>query len=395
VQGEATIETAPMPPESFTRSMAAPSLLAHILVEKYCDGLPLNRIEDRFERDGISLDRGTMCRWVEDAGATAGATVIAAAREEAMRTAFCIATDATGVAVQPIPTQDKRRQACRRGHYFVLIADKDHVFFEYTAKETSPVVSEMFRGYSGYIQADAKSVYDVLFREPAKSTADEEDSPAVRHEVACWAHARRGFWEATVARSVVAREGLARIGRIFSVDAGFRGKPPSEIARLRNAHLRPHLETFVAWAEQQYALVRDQRGLLRSALGYIVRQKEALLRVLEDGRLILDNNRSERELRRIAVGRKAWLFVGSDDHATAAGHVFSLIASARLHGLDPEAYLRDLFRVLACWPRDRYLELAPKYWAATRAGLVPEQLAREIGDLTVPPLPSEEQPASS
>ncbi len=116
--------------------------------------------------------------------------------------------------------------------------------------------------------------------------------------------------------------------------------------------------------------------------------------MLEDGRLILDNNRSERELRRIAVGRKAWLFVGSDDHATAAGHVFSLIASARLHGLDPEVYLRDLFRVLAHWPRDRYLELAPKYWATTRARLVPEQLAREIGDLTVPPLPSKEQSVS-
>ena len=193
----------------------------------------------------------------------------------------------------------------------------------------------------------------------------------------------------------MAREGLARIGRIFSVDAGFQGKPPSEIARLRNAHLRPHLEAFIAWAEQQYEVVRHQRGLLRSALGYVVRQKEALLRVLLDGRLILDNNRSERELRRIAVGRKAWLFVGSDDHATAAGHIFSLIASARLHGLDPEAYLRDLFRVLAHWPKGRYLELAPKYWAATRARLVPKQLDAEIGHLTVPPpLPSEEQPAS-
>lgn len=394
-QGEATIETTPMPLESFERSMAAPSLLAHILVEKYCDGLPLNRIEDRFERDGVSIDRGTMCRWVEDAGATAGATVIAAAREEAIATAFCIAADATGVAIQPIPSQDKRRQACRRGHYFVLIADKDHVFFEYTAKETSSVVSDMFRGFSGYVQADAKSVYDVLFRAPEQRPSDDDDGDAVRHEVACWSHARRKFWEATVAKCVVAREGLARVGRIFSVDAGFQGKPPSEIARLRNAHLRPHLETFVAWAEQQYEVVRDQRGLLRSALGYVVRQKEALLRVLEDGRLILDNNRSERELRRIAVGRKAWLFVGSDDHATAAGHVFSLIASARLHALDPEAYLRDLFRVLAHWPKGRYLELAPKYWAATRARLVPEELAREIGDLTVPPpLPSEEQSAS-
>lgn len=394
-QGEATIETALMPPESFARSMAAPSLLAHILVEKFCDGLPLNRIEDRFERDGVTIDRGTMCRWVEDAGATAGATVIAAARVEAMATAFCFATDATGVSVQPIPSQDKGRQACRRGHYFVLIADRDHVFFEYTAKETSPVVNEMFRGFSGYIQADAKSVYDVLFRAPERKSSDEDDCDAVRYEVACWAHARRKFWEATVAKSVVAREGLARIGRIFSVDAGFQGKPPSEIARLRHAHLRPHLETFIAWAEQQYEVVRHQRGLLRSALGYVVRQKEALLRVLEDGRLILDNNRSERELRRIAVGRKAWLFVGSDDHATAAGHIFSLIASARLHGLDPEAYLRDLFRVLAHWPKGRYLELAPKYWAATRARLVPKELDAEIGHLTVPPpLPSEEQPAS-
>src|SRR6185312_8387192 len=134
--------------------------------------------------------------------------VIPAAREEAMHTAFCLATDATGVAVQPIPTQDKRRQAVRRGHYFVLIADKDHVFFEYTTKETSAVVSEMFRGYSGYIQADAKSVYDVLFREPASKPPDDEDSPVVRYEVACWAHTRRKFWEATVAKSVVAREGL-------------------------------------------------------------------------------------------------------------------------------------------------------------------------------------------
>lgn len=392
-QGEAQIETAPMPPECFPRSLAAPSMLAHVITDKYCDGLPLHRIEDRLARDGFRIDRGTMCRWVEDAGATAGATVIAAARKEAMATAFCIATDATGVAVQPIRTHEKQRQACRRGHYFVLIADRDHIFFEYTPKETSRVVSEMFRGYSGYIQADAKSVYDVLFREPEEEAPDDDGS--VRHEVGCWSHARRGVWEATVAKSVVAREGLARIGRIFGLDATWKGKPPSEIVRLRQAHLRPHMEAFFAWAEQQYAIVREQRGLLRSALGYVVRQKAALMRVLDDGRLVLENNRSERELRRIAVGRKAWLFVGSDDHATSAGHLFSLIASARLHRLDPEAYLRDFFRVLAHWPKARYLELAPKYWAATRARLDPIELAAEVGLLTVPPpLPTEEQSAS-
>ena len=114
--------------------------------------------------------------------------------------------------------------------------------------------------------------------------------------------------------------------------------------------------------------------------------------------LVLDNNRSERELRRIAVGRKAWLFVGSDDHAQSAGHIFSLIASCKLHGLDPEAYLRDLFRVLAHWPKDRYLELAPKFWAATRARLDPHALAREIGPLVVPPpiaATAEEQAATN
>ena len=382
-RGDTEVETALMPKETFPRSMAAPSMLAHVATDKHCDGLPLFRIEDRFARDGLRIERGTMCRWLEDAGATLGATVVAAMRAEALSTAFCIATDATGVMVQPEPLPDKKRQACRRGHFFVLIADREHIFFEYTPKETSRVVAEMFKGYSGYIQADAKSVYDVLFRAPEEKPPDGDE--AVRHEVGCWSHARTKFWEATWAKSVVAREGLARIGRLFEVDAGFRKKPPSEIARLRERHLRPHMEAFFIWAKEQYEVVGEQRGLLRSALGYVVRQEDALKRVLEDGRLVLENNRSERQLRQIAIGRKAWLFVGSDDHAVSAGHLFSMIASARLHGLDPEAYLRDIFRVLVHWPKERYLELAPKYWAQTRVRRDPAELAREIGELTVPP----------
>ena len=99
-------------------------------------------------------------------------------------------------------------------------------------------------------------------------------------------------------------------------------------------------------------------------------------------------------MRKIATGRKAWLFVGSDDHGTSAGHLFSLIASARLHRLDPEEYVRDLFRVLGQWPRDRYLELAPKYWAATRARLDPVELANEVGLITIPPAPQEQSSSS-
>ena len=383
-KGAVTVDTTPMPPETFARSLAAPSLIAHILMEKYGRGLPLFRIEDGFARDGVPLDRGTMSRWVEDAGGTAGATVISAARIDATEKAFCIATDATGVAIQPVRSGDRARQSCRRGHFFVHIADRDHIFFEYTPKETSATVRAMFKGYAGYIQADAKSVYDVLYRDPDEKPPDDDVAGRCL-EVGCWAHCRRRYWEAALAKSVVAREGVVRIGRIFELDATWRGKPPTEIKRLREAHLRPHVDAFLAWAASEYEKVRDQRGLLRSALGYSVRQADALLRFLDDGRLVLDNNRSERELRRIAVGRKAWLFCGSDDHAESAGHIFSLIASARLHKLDPEAYLRDLFRVLAHWPRDRYLELAPKYWAETRSRLDAGELAREVGPLSVPP----------
>ena len=116
--------------------------------------------------------------------------------------------------------------------------------------------------------------------------------------------------------------------------------------------------------------------------------EHALKRFLEDGRLKLDNNASERALRKIAVGRKNWLFVGSDDHAQSTANLLSMIASAKLHDLDPEEYLRDIFRVLPHWPEDRYLELAPKYWAATRAQLDPVELEQEIGWLKIPPPPA-------
>ena len=376
--------TAPLPKETFARSLAAPSLVAHIAVDKYCDGLPLNRQQERLEREGIALDRGTMCRWMEDAGATLGATVIAAARDEAMKTAFCISTDATGIAVQPLGGEN-RRQPCRRGHYFVQIADRDHVFFEYTPKETSAAVGDLFKGFSGYIQADAKSVYDLLFRPPPTAPPDDDADLATRHEVGCWSHARRKLWEATIAKSVVAREGLARCGRLFALERKWKDKSPAERKRLREQIAKPHLDAFFAWATLEYERVRHERGMLRSALGYAVRQQAALMRYLDDGRLCLDNNAAERALRTIAVGRNAWLFVGSDDHAQSAGHLFSAIGSAKLHGIDPESYLRDLFRVLGHWPRDRYLELSAKYWTATRERLDPIELAAEIGPLTIPP----------
>jgi transposase len=386
----AVIVTAPMPPRLIPRSYATPSLIAHVASDKFCDGLPLHRQEDRFARLGVPIDRGTMCRWLEEAGAIVGATIVEAMRKEALATAHCIATDATGIRVQPIPRKDKQSQPCRRAHFFVQIADADHVFFEFTPEENSEVVRRMFAGYTGFVQADAKSVFDVLFRVVNERDRGDDDRDTACTEVGCWSHARTKFWEAAVAtQDVVAREALARIMRMFHLDAMWKNRLPDVRKDLRARYLRMHVESFFAFAEQAFAEIQHRRGMLRSALGYCVRQKAALMCFLDDGALEMTNNRSERQLRRIATGRNAWLFVGSDIHGVASGHLLTLIASARLHRLDPEVYLRDVFRVLPHWPRDRYLELAPRYWRITRARLHRDELDREVGWLTIPdPLPT-------
>ena len=389
VDGDDGVEivTAPRPKELYRRGLLAPSLIARILVAKYCFGMPFHRQMKMLRSDGVDLDDGTMCRYAEDIGASLGAIVDACAKES-RETAFCLSTDATGVAIRPAPLATGGRQACKKGHFFVVLADQDHVFFEYQRRQTSKIVCEMFRGFSGYIQADAHSIYDALFRGDARAGPDEE----APNEVGCWSHCRRRFWEAaTVAKDPQAREGLLRIQKLFALEEQWAKAPPRRRTEMRQRIAKPLVDTFLAWADALYEEHKDARGLLRSACGYAVRQQDALRRYLEDGRLKMTNNDSERALRHIAVGRKAWLFFGSDDHAQAAANLFSLIASCQLHRLDPETYLAEIIRVMPYWPRDRVLDLAPKYWARTRATLDPDELARPLGPLTVSAPTTEEQ----
>jgi len=385
-QGVVEIETAAVPKELLKRCLAAPSLLAHVATNKFCDGLPLYRQQDILARAGAPIDRGTMSRWMEQLGATFGATIIEAARKDAFENAFCIMTDATGFSIQPGRFEDakhKKRRPCRKGHYFVQIADRDHIFFEFTDRHTTKNVRAMFKGFDGYVQADASSVYNALFR-PAKPD-DPDDDGCIRTEVGCWSHVRRKYWEAALAKQSVAREALVRIGKIFELDASFRkGNPPSKVKKLRQTHVRPLVEEFLAFARVEFAKVKNERGSLRSALGYTTRQEGALEAFLDDGRLRLDNNLSENALRKVVRIRDAALFAGSDDHAESAGHLLSMIASARLHDLDPERYLTEVIRVLPYWPRARFLELAPKYWSETRARLDVAQLEAPIGLIDVP-----------
>jgi transposase len=385
--GASEFVTAPNPLEIYKRGLLAPSLIAHILTRKFRWGMPFHRLARELEGEGLDLDDSTMCRYAEHVGATLGAIVEACAKE-AKETAFCLSTDATGVAIQPARIPDGKRQACAKGHFFVVLADNDHVFFEYQSKHTSDAVCAMFKGFSGYIQADAHCVYDALYR--GEAVAEGEKPP---DEVACWSHARRKMWEAAVTvKEPVAREGLLRMRALFKLEEGWSDLAPKQRYERRQRVSRPMLDEFFAWAEGVFDRVRGARGPVATAFGYAIRQRDALRRFLDDGRLRLENNASERALRSIATGRKAWLFMGSDDHAQAAANIFSLVASCRLHGLDVESYLTDTIRVMPYWPPKRYLELAPKYWSATRRRIPERELELALGPVTVPP-PAEQQPS--
>jgi transposase len=388
---EPTLVTSPKPRELYERGMLAPSFIAHILTKKYRFGMPFTRLAEELASEGIPLDDSTMCRYAEHIGASLGPIVDACAKE-ARETAFCLSTDATGVAIQPTRLNDGKRQACAKGHFFVVLADRDHVFFEYQAKHTSEAVCGMFKGFSGYIQADAHAVYDALFRGEARES--DRDKPP--DEVGCWSHSRRKFWEAAVSvKDEASRQALLRIRALFQLEAKWAGLAPKQRHAQRQRVSRVMVDEFFAWAAGVYEGVRAVRGPVASAFGYAIRQQDALRRFLDDGRLRLENNASERALRSIATGRKAWLFFGSGDHAQAAANIFSLIASSKLHGLDPELYLADVIRVMPFWPRDRYLELAPKYWLATRARLDASELEKPIGHVTVPAVTSAEQQSSA
>jgi hypothetical protein len=374
-----TIVTAPLPRLLIRRGLLAPSMISRVIVQKFRFGMPFFRQEEQLDADGIALDRGTMARTVEDVGASLGPIVLATV-DDARKNAFCLSTDATGVAIRPEPLADGRRQPCRKGHFFVVLADKKHIFFEFQAKHSSAAVCEMFRGFSGYIQADAHAIYDALFRGDAV-----DESTLAPIEVACWSHARRRFWEAAVCGFPVGREGLLRIRKLYELDQSWTALPPSARLQKRQTVLRPLVDEFFDWVRAQNDLTSQERGIVNKALGYAVRQQLALRRFLDDARLRMDNNHSENALRVVASGRKAWLFFGSDDHAQAAANLYSLIAGCKLHGIDPERYLAEVIRVMPYWPPERYLELAPAYWLETHRRLDPTELAAELGHITVPP----------
>jgi transposase len=376
--GSPTVVTVPSPQTLFPRALLHTSAIAHVIVAKFGLGVPHYRLEQDLADQGLALDRGTMSRYVEEAGNILGATIVHAMWRDAITNAQVISTDATGALIQPAKTKDGRSQACKKGHFFVAIADCDAVLFTYAEHHTSEFVKELFKDFTGYLQADASNVYDILERGRPKDT-DE----GVRL-VGCFAHLRRYFFEAAICRYPVGLQGLLRIRAIYAADHIVRQAPSAERKALRDEHVRPLMTDFFDWVRAARDLTPG-RNLATKALGYASNQETELLRVLDDVDMPLDNTRSERALRKVVVGRKAWMFYGSDTHAEAAAAIFSVIASCRLHSLDPYQYIEEILRVLPYWPHDRYLKLAPKYWHATRGRLRPEEIAGPLSAFEVPP----------
>ena len=347
-QGEEAVDESPVkiaePPERpIERGLAGPGMLAITIVQRWQDSLPLNRLEGIYARDGLDIARSTICGWHEQLADLAEPLVEAMLRDAFTQPYLC--TDATGVLVLA-------KEQCQRAHFWVLVAPERHVLYRFSQKHDSKAVDRLLAGYKGYLVADAATVYDHLYK----------NGDVV--EVACWAHTRRYFFKALGSEPELARHALALIKGLFRIERTIEGAPRKKREQVRREQSRPILDTFFQWCDEQAKVALDETPISK-ALGYARNQRVALGRFVDDGRLPLDNNISERNLRREVLGRKNWLFLGSDEGARVNTIFVSLLASCQLHGIDPWSYLRDIFCLLHTWPASRLLELAPAFWTQT------------------------------
>jgi hypothetical protein len=244
-------------------------------------------------------------------------------------------------------------EKCRTGHFWVLVAPGRHVLFEYTPEHSSDAVDDVLAGFEGYLVADAHAVYDHLYK-----TGDVV-------EVNCWAHCRRYFFKALGSDPERAKVALGLIGALFRIERTLADSPRKKKQRIREKRSGPIVDSFFSWCDAEAASVLDDTPIA-DGIRYARNQRQGLSRFLEDGRLPIHNNMSELQLRREAVGRKNWLFVGSDDGGAVNAIFTSLLASCGLHGIEPWAYMRDILCMLPSWPEHRLLDLAPVEWTKTR-----------------------------
>jgi transposase len=342
------------PVRPIARGLARPALVAHVLVSKYCDHLPLYRQSQIFAREGIDLDRSTLADWV--GGAHALLDPLLKALEKYVMSARKLHADDTPVRVLS-PGAGKTKL----GRLWTYVrddrpagrADPAAVLFRYSPDRKAAHPSDHLKNFTGILQADGYSGFHGLY--------EREENPLI--EAACWAHVRRKFFDLHAAtQSPLAHEALLKIGALYAIESEVRERPAEERRTVRQARAGPLLATVRKLS---------RKSELAKAIHYALARWEALVRYRDDGRIEIDNNAAERSLRAVALGRKNYLFAGADSGGERAAAIYSLIGSAKLSALDPEGYLRDVIARIAEHPISRIEELLPWNINALRARETP------------------------
>jgi transposase len=342
----------PMPSLPIERGRPGAGLLAHILVAKYCDHLPLYRQAGIYARDGVDLDRAVMAGWV-------GKSVwLSAPLVEAIGDHVMAGTALHGDDT-PVPVLAPGTGKTKTGRLWVYLRDErpctgpapPAVLYRYSADRKGEHPRRHLARFRGFLHADGYAGFGPLYQA-------EDGRPATVTEVFCWAHVRRRFHDVHLAGSPLAKEALDRIGRLFDIERAISGMPAEMRQRIRQSRAVPLVEELAAFLDATLPKLSG-KSELAGAIRYARSRWPALTRYLANGRLEISNNAAERAIRPLALGRKNWIFAGSDSGGERAAAIYTLIETAKLNGLDPEAYLREVFSRIADHPINRIADLLP------------------------------------
>jgi len=335
------------------RGVAGPGLLAHVLVAKFGDHLPLYRQSEIYAREGVELDRSTLADWV------GGSSQLLEPLVEALRR-HVLAAQKLHADDTPVPVLAPGNGKTKTGRLWTYVRDDrpagdqtpPAVWFAYTPDRKGEHPQAHLSNFRGHLQADGYAGFEKIY----------EGGRIL--EAACWAHVRRKFYDLEQAhRSPVAKEALERIGALYAVESDINGRSPEERREVRNARSRPLLESLKQWLDETLGKL-SRKSDTALAVRYALGRWDALMRYCDDGHLEIDNNAAERALRAVALGRKNYLFAGSDRGGESAAAIYSLIGTAKLNGIDPESYLRNVLSRIAEHPINRIEELLPWNLAA-------------------------------